>query len=420
MSFYHQLLAGSVCLLLACKGALADEQNISNHFSGFASIGLVSNDNSDLIFRRDLSQDLGSHDGDIEWRNDTLLGLQWQTQWSYQFETTAQLIIKDRFNNSLKESIEWAFARYRPIDGVDIRVGRLGTDIFMLSDYRQVTYALPWVRPPHDTYGLLSFYQFDGIDVNKRFDLKDSTLNIKAFYAQVDRKYPITTRAGNNYRLLFEGGGASINWELSEWKLRYSYADVQAQNNNSSVLTDALSAISPIWPDASSIAENFLTRGKHFKYNQLGMTYDNNQWWLQTEATHLASEVPVISSSRQFYISIGRRIEAFTLYAIRGYAQTTRAPMSITLPSGYPPEIAKKINGLAYISEQALNRTRANQHSVGIGVRWDFASKMALKIQTDKFTIDQYGDGLWIRANTNHLSQKQTANVISVSLDVLF
>lgn len=421
MRSYHQPLVGALCfVLLACSSALAEEQAISNRFSGFASLGLVSNDNPDLIFRREITQGEGSHDGSIEWRNDSLLGLQWQTQWSYQWETTAQFIVKDRINNNFEESIEWAFVRYRPLDGFDIRAGRLGTDIFMLSDYRQVGYALPWVRPPHDTYGLLSFYHFDGIDVNKRFNIKDSTLNIKTFYGKSDQEYPINTGANDNYRLIFEGGGTSITWELNEWKLRYSYADVEVQNNNANLLADALNNVSFLWPEASEIGERFNTKGKHFKYHQLGMVYDNNSWWLQSEITFLNSEAPVIFSTRHFYVSVGRRINTFTLYATHGYLRTQQDLTHISAPIGYPPEIGQQLNGLASLAEQALNSARSNQKSFGVGVRWDFANKMALKLQADKFTIDKYGDALWVKSSTNYVPKNQTANVISFSWDVLF
>jgi hypothetical protein len=420
MGSYHQSLVGSLCLLLlACQSAFADEQAISHRFSGFASLGLVSNDNPDLIFRREIIQGEGSRDGTIEWRNDSLLGLQWQTQWSYQFETTAQLILKDRFNNNLANSIEWAFMRYRPLDGFDIRVGRLGTDIFMLSDYRQVGYALPWVRPPHDTYGLLSFHHFDGIDFNKRFDIQDSTLNIKTFYGRSDQEYPTSTNGGR-YRLAFEGGGSSINWELNEWKLRYSYADVEVQNNNASLLISALNAVSPLWPEAPEIGGRFNTKGKHFKYHQLGMTYDNNTWWLQAEATNLNSKAAVIYSTRHFYLSIGRRIDAFTLYATRGSVHSLQDPTQITAPTGYPANISQQLFGLAAVAEKTLNSSRSSQDSFGIGIRWDFTSKMAFKLQADKFNVDKYGDALWIKPDSNYLSQQQTANVISFSLDVLF
>lgn len=413
-------LAGLLLLLLATSAAVAAENTISNRFSGFASIGLVTNDNPDLVFRRDVTQADGSYDGNIDWRTDSILGLQWQTQWSYQLETTAQFVIKDRLENTLNNSLEWGFVRYRPLDSLDIRVGRMGTDIFMLSDYRQVGYALPWVRPPHDTYGLLSFYHFDGVDINKRFNINDGTLNIKAFYGRTDQKYPLDRNQSTDYRLILEGAGTSINWERDEWKLRYSYANVEVLNNNSNPLVDALMAVSPLWPEAAKLAERFYTKSKHFKYTQLGMTYDNNTWWLETEVTQLNSDAAVIANTRHFYVSAGRRLDAFTVYAIKGYVHTVKNTVHITAPAGYPPPLSQQLVGLAYATEQAFNGSRPSQNSVTLGVRWDFTSKMALKFQAEQFNVDPYGATLWLKVDPTRASTAQTAHVLSLSLDMLF
>lgn len=413
-------LAGSLLLLIASTVAQADESTITNRFSGFASIGVVTNDNADLVFRRDVTQPNGSYDGNIDWRTDSILGLQWQTQWSYQLETTVQFVLKDRLDNSLNEALEWGFVRYRPLDGLDLRVGRMGTDIFMLSDYRQVGYALPWVRPPNDTYGLLSFYHFDGIDLNKRFDINDSTLNIKAFYGRSDQKYPLDRKQSMDYRLAFEGAGTSINWERDEWKLRYSYANVEVLNNNANPLGDALMAVSSLWPEASELAERFNTKSKRFKYNQLGMAYDNNRWWLQTEVTQLNSNAAVISDTRHFYVSAGRRFNAFTFYTIKGYVHTVENTVHITAPAGYPPPLSQQLAGLAYVTEQAFNGSRSSQNSLTLGVRWDFTSKMALKFQAEQFNVEQYGSTLWLKVDPTRPAKNQTAHVLSLSLDMLF
>lgn len=421
MGMHQKLLAGLLALLLSGHTALAaDSSSITNRFSGFASIGLVTNDNPDLVFRRDVIQTDGSYDGDVDWRNDSILGLQWQTQWSYQLETTAQFVIKDRLENNLNNALEWGFLRYRPTDGLDIRVGRMGTDIFMLSDYRQVGYALAWVRPPTDTYGLLSFYHFDGIDINKRFDINDGTLNIKAFYGRSDQKYPLDHNKSVDYRLIFQGAGTTINWEKDEWKLRYSYATVKVNNNNPNPLIDALLAVSPYWPAATGYANEFYTESKRLNYNQIGMTYDNNTWALQAEATQLHSDAGVISGTRHFYLSVARRIDEFTLYGVTGFVHSLKAPTHIEVPTGYPPPLSQQFVFLANATEQAFNSSRANQHSMTLGVRWDFTSKMALKLQAEQIKVDEDGAALWLKVDATRANKDQTANVLSISMDMLF
>jgi hypothetical protein len=419
MGLSHARVVG---LLLALCGANASaESTISHRFSGFATLGVVSNDNPNLVFRRDVTQKDGSVDGELDLRSDSLLGLQWQTQWSDQFETSVQVVLKDRLENSVEEAIEWAFVRYRPLDSLDLRLGRLGADFFMLSDYRQVGYALPWVRPPIETYSLLSLYYFDGIDINKRVDVAEGTLNVKAFFGRSDRQYPVERGgSGYDYRLAFEGYGTSIGWEREAWKLRFSHANVEVQNNNVTPLTAPLIAASAFWPEASSLLARQATKGAHIRYNQLSLAYDNNRWWLQSEISGLNTTAEVISNTRHFYVSAGRRIDRFTLYTATGYMRATRDAARVAMPVGYPEPVNSQLAALAMASQMAINGSRGDQESITLGTRWDFATKMALKLQWDHIKVNKDGSALWLKVDTAQPNTAETANVVSLSWDLLF
>lgn len=409
-------------LLFACSLTLATAQaEVEHHFSGFATLGLVSSDNPNLAFRRDIAQNDGSYDGAVEWQTDSLLGAQWQSRWSHMFDTSVQLVAKERFDNSPEKSIEWAFVRYRPIDGLDIRVGRMGTDIFMLSDYRQVGYAFPWARPPHDYYTLLSLYHFDGIDLNKRFDLAESTLNIKVFYGNSEQQYPLGFESDQSARLDFNPAGISLSLEHNHWKWRYSYVDVDINNSSTDALVDTLHAVTPLWPEAAEFADMAVTKGRHFRYHELGMGYDNNIWWVQAEATQLRSQTGIVPQNNQAYLSVGRRIEQFSIYALTGYAKPERDVLVVTAPANYPAPIAEQLTQLASAAELTLNGVRIQQKSYGVGVRWDFAAKMALKFQVEEFHIDKDGTNLWLQIDpTEGITGNQTSTVISLAMDVLF
>ncbi len=401
--------------------AAFSQAEIEHRFSGFATLGLVSSDNPKLAFRRDISQGDGSYDGTLEWRTDSLIGGQWDSSWSSNIDTTVQLVAKDRHENNLNNSVEWAFVRYRPADGFDLRLGRLGTDIFMLSDYRQVGYAFPWVRPPHDYYTLLSLYHFDGIDLNKRINLSQGTLNLKAFYGNSDQKFPTGLRSSDTTRLDFDVSGASVVWEQNDWKLRYSYANVNINNNVAQSLIDALDAAVPLWPEAASLSRKTATQGRDFRYHELGFGYDNNQWWVQAEATQLRSATAIVPQSDHAYLSIGRRFEHFSLYTLGGIARPRHDPAVVTPPTGYPSPIAEQLAQLAGATARSLNGVRIHQKSLGAGIRWDFAAKMALKVQLEEFRIDRQGTNLWLRTNSGQaITENQKSQVISVSLDVLF
>ncbi|MEN0038346.1 MAG: hypothetical protein AAGC78_14815 [Cellvibrio sp.] len=413
---YSSLLA---CVLIASSTPAVAE--LEHRFSGFATLGIAINDNPDLAFRRDVTQNNGAYENSAYWKNDSLIGVQWQGRWSPEWEAAVQLVAKDRFKNTLENSIEWAFLRYRPVDGLDIRAGRMGADVFMLSDYLQVGYAIPWVRPPHDYYGIASLYHFDGADINKRFLLGDATLNLKAFYGNSSEEYPLGFQSERSTSFDFDVFGSTASLEWSAWKMRYTYARVSVNSDQGRALRNALQQVTPYWPDAAGVIPQLETTGKHFDYDQFGLSYDNNTWWMHSEYVRLASNLGLIADGEHFYASLGRRFDDISVYVITGYAEPKNSVISISPPAGFPEPLASQLNLLANATERSLNGVRIKQKSYGVGTRWDFASKMAIKLQVERFDIDKTGTNLWLRTDpTTSITEDQQATLVSIALDVLF
>ncbi len=416
-SFYATAMAFTAGILIA---AAARADGIEHRFSGFATLGVVINDNPDLRFRRDTRQTDGSYDGEVAWKTDSLIGIQWQSQWTDQFDTTIQLVAKERYKNNLDEAIEWAFLRYRPVESLDIRVGRLGSDIFMLSEFRQVGYAFQRVRPASEFYGYLSFFDFDGIDLNKRFDLRCGTLNIKLFYGNSDEEYGTADADMPSFNMDFDLAGISFKLEWDEWKFRYSYSRANINSNTLGPLSDALAEVAPLWPDARLLARDLSTLDKHTSYNAFGIGYDNNDWWVQGEATDLNSESSMLPNSRHFYLTLGRRFGSVAVFGIGGYVRPTEDIPAITPPGGYTSPVAEQLAMLASLTSASLEGVRLEQRSYGLGARWDFATRMTLKLQVERFDVEPDGTALWVRNQPTGADIDQTSTVISLAMDVMF
>lgn len=421
MMFENRIFPPLLGLLLACITPLASAE-AEHRLSGFATLGLAINDNPDLVFRRDVTKDDGAYEHSGSWKSDSLLGVQWQGDWSPEWGTMVQLVAKDRFKNSLTNSIEWAFVRYRPTDGLDLRLGRLGADVFMLSEYRQVGYAIPWVRPPHDLYGITSLYHFDGADINKRFELGNAMLNIKAFYGNSNEDYPTGFNDDQGIKINFDAYGAGTSLEWHYWKLRYTYAKVQMNSDHTKALRNGLQALAPWWQNAAIYSTLLETENKQFDYSQIGLNYDNNDWWLQGEYVRLGSELALVAAGKHAYFSVGKRVGSWGVYALAGYAEPENPVIAVQRPLiAFPDPIDQQIDYLAQATERTLNGVRIKQRSYGLGARWDFAAKMALKIQVEEFDLDKTGTNLWLRVDsTTPITQDQKSTLVSLALDVMF
>ncbi|MDR7091199.1 hypothetical protein [Cellvibrio fibrivorans] len=421
MMFENRIFPPLLALLLVCVAPLASA-DAEHRLSGFATLGIAMSDNPKLVFRRDITKDDGAYKHSGSWKSDSLLGLQWQGDWSPEWGTMVQLVAKDRFNNSLANSIEWAFVRYRPTDGLDLRLGRLGADVFMLSEYRQVGYAIPWVRPPHDLYGLASLYHFDGADVTKRIELGDAALNIKAFYGNSDEEYPTGFNNDQGIHVEFDLYGASTSMEWNYWKLRYTYAKVKVKSDHAKPLREGLAQVASIWPPATLFMSELETLDKSFDYNQIGVNYDNNDWWFQGEFLQLGSELALVASGKHAYASLGKRFGSLSIYGLAGYAEPKNPSVYVPYPSIVLPEpFQSQLDYLVAATERTLNGVRIKQRSYGVGARWDFTAKMALKIQLEQFDVDKTGTNLWLRTdNTQPILADQKPVVLSLAWDVLF
>lgn len=408
-----------LALLLSLAAPLV-RADVEHRFSGFATLGIALNDSPDVVFRNDVTQDDGAYEHNGTWKNDSRLGVQWQGRWSPQWETTVQLVAKDRFDNTVANSIEWAFVRYRPVDGLDLRLGRLGADAFMLSDYRQVGYTLPWVRPPQDLYGITSLYNFDGFDLTKRIALGDAMLNLKTFYGNSSEKYPTGFNNGQFTTFDFDLFGLSSNLEWNAWKLRYSYVRVEVNSDLTKPLRNVWAQAAPAWPAVTNLISELETRGKQFRYHQIGLNYDNNDWWFQSEYVRINSDLMLVVNGENAYASLGKRFGSFNLFTLVGYATPKDPELNIAVPAGLPEPIGSQLNYLAQATETRLNGVRIKQHSYGVGARWDFTPKMALKFQVEKFHIDKSGPSLWFSTNGTPLTADEKPTVISLAWDMLF
>ncbi len=407
----------ALLLSLAVPLARAD---VEHRFSGFATLGMALNDSSAVVFRNDVTQDDGAYEHNGTWKNDSRLGVQWQGRWSPQWETTVQLVAKDRFDNTFANSVEWAFVRYRPVDGLDLRLGRLGADAFMLSDYRQVGYTLPWVRPPQDLYGITSLYNFDGFDLTKRIALGDAMLNLKTFYGNSSEKYPTGFNNGQFTTFDFDLFGLSSTLEWNEWKLRYSYVRVEVNSDLTKPLRNVWAQVAPVWPAVNDLISELETRGKQFRYHQIGLNYDNNDWWFQSEYVRINSDLMLVVNGENAYASLGKRFGPLNLFTLAGYATPKDPELKIAIPAGLPEPVGSQLHYLAQATETRLNGVRIKQHSYGVGARWDFSPKMALKFQVEKFHIDKSGTSLWFSTDGKPLTGDEKPTVISLAWDMLF
>jgi hypothetical protein len=326
-----------------------------------------------------------------------------------------QWVARDHAGNFFEQNLDWAFLRWRLNDDLDIRLGRLGADAFALSDYRNVGYAYPWMRPPHEFYTGIPYYHFDGADITKKFSLNNGFLSVKVYGGYSFNQLP-TVGGVNNQQS--PTAGISLRYENGNWQTRlgYNYASVTSEapiQDILGVINNPLSA--RVWPDLKQLLPAVTMRGKEYHFGSIGVAYDDSIWLAQMEAAYLTSNTLWSPTRATSYLSVGRRLSTVTLYTLLGIAKTFQHNVNIP----YPLVTSPALLGVQQQLDKALNNNAINEQSISLGTRWDFYENMALKTQWSHYWLgSNNGPQQWQQPSGN--LTPNTVNVMSVGIDFIF
>lgn len=404
---------------LMSAGVANAEPNIS--FSGFGSIGALYSNSDNLGFHRDYTMEAVGQGWSTA--GDTMLGLQLNADLPAGFDAVAQMVFKDRVSNENRDNLEWLFLRYKPNRDWAVRAGRLGLDLYMLTEYRDVGYAYPWVRPVPEFYNLISsISRFDGVDVSYRTRLGSSIFEAKLAYGNTDANLQ---GADQNIEIQLDDIKAvTLSLSGTDWLIRAAIAEActTGVNSDSNQLLHALRTLpQQLWPEASAVADeiDFVDRTSH--YYTLGGQYDDGTWLAQLELGYTETEWKLLQPYVSGYVSVGRRIENFTLYGVISLIENTRKMPVLTPPASLPflpPEQQNQLMGLFQAAQYSYGISRLDQTSYSLGVRWDFYTDMALKLQWDHSRIGEQGSSLWVRDMP--MSHDNSVDLFSFNLSFIF
>ena len=392
--------------------------------SGYGTIGYVDDDVSGTAFVRELVQkpevnDPTTFSSDTRpFLTDSRIGVQAVYLPNDQFELVTQLVFRDQQENSLDRSLEWLNLGYSPNENAKFRLGRVGWDSFLMSDHRHLGYAYPWVRPPVEFYGALPVYSLDGADISYKFNTDEAgnSWHVKLQYGKGGTVFPF---GGDEYDFESDIWALSLNHTRRFWNFRLGYSEIDIDTAPPlDTLLAGLSSVSalapaPISQEADHLIENMTYEGSLMRFSALGASYDDGQWVGQSEIGYIESDADMVTNGTLAYVAIGRRFESLTPYLMLSAFETSS--------DKYKEQTDWSLIGqqaLQDVAINAINSTRIEQTTFSAGLRWDFDTKAALKLQWDRTDIDANGYGLWWTDADRR--RDKTVNVITLTLDFVF
>lgn len=420
------LIRSAVLALCAtcAAGARADYvfADGKGRLSGFGTLAGAHIDSDQLRLKNVGQVGRGIDNSGFDFGYDSKVGGQVDYRVNSQWSGTLQLVSQATGDGDWLPTVEWAFLRYAITPEWAVRAGRIGTQFFMLSDFRQVNYANLWVRPPSDVYNQVSNNNFDGADLTYKGELMGKPVSATVYAGRsvtpyLDSKIILHKLAGFNMTV--------EPMENLSVRFGYGHTHLIATSTDLKALAKAYADLSanPLAPllgmDPAVLAtfgSQLGTQNKSSSFTGLGVNWDSGEWLVSAEYT-LRTSQSYIPRSQGMYASVGRRIHQWTPFVFVGrsiVSEQRQNPLSATAVAA-----STDIAALNAGTNLVLQSSDRAQRTLGVGVRYDLGKNFALKGQLENLSLHS-PSGMPELAPGATSQQGKSVNVVSMSVDFVF
>ncbi|WP_199610775.1 porin [Flocculibacter collagenilyticus] len=379
-------------------------------FNGFASIkaGIASSD--DILYE---------YDDEIDFKNESLFAIQASADMGDKLSATAQIMAKGR--NDFEAEFEWAFLTYELTETLQVSAGRIRTPFYKYSDYLDVGFAYPWVRPPRSIYNIgfatiegISLYHSDMFgdwDVATQFIYGNFNDTVKPFLYN-ENAYPVDIQ---------DALGLSVSMTRDWFNFRVGYLQGDLSTDFAAVSPAVASILNGLRAfDQALIGLGAQPLGLEQKAQDVEMVedpasfldvsinIDYNDFLINTEWSKLTIDDSFSADREGWFVSVGKRIGDFTPYIVIEHFDSELDESlyqdfpTLTLPI---PELQQNYAALQAGVQGLVFSDKVDNDAWTVGVRYNFHPSAAFKIQytenDDKF-------------------MNQTSSLISFGVDLVF
>lgn len=421
MQRYRRVLKAIVLVGLPGLGLSGIALAADTTISGFLSVGGgKSSENTTAGYA-------GYNEDQVTFDADTLFGLQVTSQVSEKVKVTGQL--EARGSDDYKVEDQWAYVSYAFNDNVTARAGRLRTPLYLYSDFVDVGYAYSWIRPPSDVY-YLPFNNVQGMDFVWNFSAGPVDSTIQGYFGALTDNFNLNGEDVNTKLRKQTGLSYQANWNWLTFRTAYHQATLTVDSESLNKLSAAVTATCgglalaqtqvpfPLAQCSAKYDYDQLTASEDKgKFLEFGLLIDTSHFVAALEKVTFKVDNSPFSDDIRSYGMVGWRFGDFLLH----FTHSVSADKRKDLRTGIPTEVALPPVQLppAFYALQAairaLNCTRGSNPlscppgqkgaleqtqttfdtdavTDSLGLRWDFATSTAFKIEVQKVKDDRDGD----------------------------
>lgn len=427
-AFLHALVGLFAALPAIAVQAQWVEGAESMHLSGYGTLGYVQDNRDDIVAIRDVSQRPDANMNRGSWRRDSRLGIQGEAHVSPTLDLVGQVVLRHQVTANAAHAVELAYAGFKPAARLDVRVGRVGYDAFLMSDTRNVGYTYPWVRPFTEYYGWIPLFSVDGADIAYVIPQGDAQWRLKAQAGLSSTGIPI-----GESKLDFKTKdlvSLTVSRRAGPWETKLGYSTFSSNNEVAlggpdgglaalqqgmdAVAAATVSLAPAISSEAADLRRQLAFKNARISYLTFGASYDTGRWLVQGELARTTSSHKIVPHGTMGYAVIGYRSGDWTPFAAISASRPGNGLRTASADWGSIGQAATQATAI-----NVLNSTRMDQSTLSLGTRWDFHKRAALKLQWDATRVAPHGYGLLFK-NPALETRSSRMNQLTLTLDFLF
>ena len=316
------------------------------------------------------------YDSDWDFKDESLFAIQVRGDLNEQWSATAQIVARGR--EDFDPEFAWAYVSWNGGNGWSSKLGRQRIPLFRYSDFLEVGYAFPWLRPPHAVYNF-QFSNFDGGSLAYSFGSGSWFSTVSVIGGK--NVSSVTIQGAPADQELQSLVGGSFETVYNDWlTLRAGYYQAD-------VLIDA-QALSPLFSALNGAGFSNVTAA--LDYNEdagnflgFGAEVNHGNWLLISEFTKVEIEDSFFSDKTQFYVTGGYRFGAWTPTLTYGRREGDAKAEIIGLLPNVAPLAPLRAGVSQVVFSDDLDATY-----VGFGLRWDLSTNIALKADYTRYEND--------------------------------
>ena len=389
---------------VAIAAAISFSQTVSAvEFDGFLTAGFAKHDQTQsngkkITYLENIKED-------VTFIQDSKLGLQITADVAKDMQVVAQLLAS-AVDNNYSMDVEWAYLDYEASESTSLRAGRIKQPVFLISDYLEVGYAYPWIRPPAEAYSNMPVDSIIGVQLLYQAKIGNMVFGFQPYFGSNTEAVPglsqVNFFADNYLGMALRLENHFFTMQLSTFQTDVSTIDSNASPQYNSEGTATLSVFSLSWDIANFVGySEFTTRN------------------IEPDSGNIAgvNDVPfdsLFADQSGYYVTLGYRMGKYLPHITYAAIDST-------------PSADFACSDTSNLFSCGPNQG-ARQNSITMGLRYELNDSAALKMEYQIIDLEQnVGNmGLFQPFSTGAPLNIPTAlendktSLISVAVDVIF